>query len=732
MNVPNNKALKVLLYYPFGMGDQIICHGMVREYCKQYEHVTIFAKKHNYPSVRFMYRDLTNLRVFEIDKTPLKLNENTVFLDNPQKEEMEFDVIKIIGHSYLIWSKHSIQFEKQLYEIAGLPLLKKWESFFVERDLERERGLFEKVPHKEAYAFLHEDPERKYLIKRELISKHCAVFEPNKNLTENIFDYCTVIENAEEIHVIDSSFMFLIDCLPYENPRQKLFVHRYARDNNESLLPILKKNWTVIVERRDKWEPMKDLLAASYTYSSLPPAFSSLIFKMVRKIFWTMNWNMTRPKHPDAKALIQRYVPGKSFAEIFTDKRKSDDSNSLLARRLEATSTSVIDISSEQHKKTADVVFCSTTPTELRDATKLILTLRSVTNSTLIFHLHSAKGSPVRSSVESILTRAGFTLVERHLYRTEAVFVCKVTPGEELKFSIITPVYNGEKYIKETMDSVLSQEGNFEIEYIIQDGGSTDETIAIVKSYEQLLCKGEYPGRCKKVTLKWYSEKDGGMYDAIEKGFARATGEIFAYINSDDNYLAGAFASVCNIFSADPEVEWIKGIDSTSNEVGSVISPGACLTYRRDWLQKGAYGRSAYFVEQASVFWKKSLWKKACPDISKYRLAGDYALWFAFSQHAPLWSFNKQVSTFRKRAGQLSENMEEYRKEQVVIAPYNFFLEKRLLVFFTLNRFLRLHPKKPFSRFLFLCLFPFQKKELYLDFDNQGHHFKKKADSYVI
>jgi hypothetical protein len=65
-------------------------------------------------------------------------------------------------------------------------------------------------------------------------------------LTDNLFDFCDVIEKAEEIHVIDSSFMFLIDCLPYEAPNQKLFVHRYARPNAAWNLPILKKPWVIL------------------------------------------------------------------------------------------------------------------------------------------------------------------------------------------------------------------------------------------------------------------------------------------------------------------------------------------------------------------------------------------------------------------------------------------------------------------------------------------------------
>jgi hypothetical protein len=70
---------------------------------------------------------------------------------------------------------------------------------------------------------------------------------PLKALTNNVFDYCTLIERAEEIHVVDSAFMFLVDNLSYSNPRQKLFVHRYARQNPPWNMPVLKKPWTIFL-----------------------------------------------------------------------------------------------------------------------------------------------------------------------------------------------------------------------------------------------------------------------------------------------------------------------------------------------------------------------------------------------------------------------------------------------------------------------------------------------------
>ena len=251
-----------------------------------------------------------------------------------------------------------------------------------------------------------------------------------------------------------------------------------------------------------------------------------------------------------------------------------------------------------------------------------------------------------------------------------------------MKFSIITPVYNGERYIAETIESILSQEGNFEIEYIVQDGGSTDRTGDIVKSYLDRVNSEHYPIHCNKVSMQYFSEKDHGMYDAIEKGSTHIMGDVMAYINADDKYLPDAFAAVASVFSTYPEIEWVKGTNTTSDEHGNTISKGTCFLYRQDWLKKGIYGRHAYFVQQDSVFWKRSLWQKIRPNIASYRLAGDYALWRAFAKVTPLWSFNKKVSVFRERAGQLSGIMDPYRKEQELIAPHHFFLERVSLFFY--------------------------------------------------
>ncbi len=114
------------------------------------------------------------------------------------------------------------------------------------------------------------------------------------------------------------------------------------------------------------------------------------------------------------------------------------------------------------------------------------------------------------------------------------------------RISIVTPSFNQAAFIEETMRSVLLQSYP-NLEYIVVDGGSTDGSVEIIRQYEKWL-------------THWVSEPDRGQAHAINKGFARATGEIVAWINSDDYYLPDAFARVAEAFKKKPSVGWVFGL----------------------------------------------------------------------------------------------------------------------------------------------------------------------------
>lgn len=240
MNQPEKVKSRVLLDFHHGMGDEIICNGLVREYCKRYKEVGIFCIARNYPSVSFMYRDLTNLRIHVVESHAARVRFR--FLNLFRLGENRYDDIRAID---AYDEECGIRFERQVYGRFDVPLEKKWDSFSVVRDPEREEALFKKLNLSEPYQFVHDDT--RFPLDRTYISQTLPVFQPVRDLTDNIFDYCTLIEHATEIHVVDSSFIVLIDCLPYVNDQQRLFKHHYARSLPALQSPMLKKPWTVLL-----------------------------------------------------------------------------------------------------------------------------------------------------------------------------------------------------------------------------------------------------------------------------------------------------------------------------------------------------------------------------------------------------------------------------------------------------------------------------------------------------
>lgn len=241
MNQPKKVKSRILLDFHHGMGDELICNGLVREYCKRYESVGIFCLKRNYPSVSFMYRDLTNLRIHVVGSHTERMRFR--FFNPLRFGESRYDEIRTID---AYDDECGIRFERQVYEKTfGIPLEKKWDSFFVERDPDRESALLKKTGVTGPFQFVHDDG--RFPLDRSRISQTLPVIEPTKELTNNVFDCCGAIEQAREIHVVDSSFIVLIDCLQYVNDAQRLYKHQYARATPAAQSPLLRKPWAILV-----------------------------------------------------------------------------------------------------------------------------------------------------------------------------------------------------------------------------------------------------------------------------------------------------------------------------------------------------------------------------------------------------------------------------------------------------------------------------------------------------
>ncbi|MCI9843884.1 glycosyltransferase family 2 protein [Flavobacterium pectinovorum] len=215
------------------------------------------------------------------------------------------------------------------------------------------------------------------------------------------------------------------------------------------------------------------------------------------------------------------------------------------------------------------------------------------------------------------------------------------------KISIVTPNFNGGEYLEQTIQSVLSQ--NYpNLEYIVIDGGSTDNSIAIIKKYENQLAY-------------WISEPDNGLYEAVQKGFDKSTGEIMAWINSDDLYHPKAFFTVAEIFNL-KGVNWLQGVPSTLDEMGRTIA----VSKVKRWSKLNYYLGNFHWIQQESVFWRRSLWNISGAKLdTEMKYASDLELWIRFFRHEKLFVTNALLAGFRMRSkNQLSLDYKEaYFKE---------------------------------------------------------------------
>ena len=220
------------------------------------------------------------------------------------------------------------------------------------------------------------------------------------------------------------------------------------------------------------------------------------------------------------------------------------------------------------------------------------------------------------------------------------------------KISIITPSYNQGTYLERTILSVISQHYP-NLEYIIIDGGSTDESVDIINKYEKHLAY-------------WTSEKDKGMYEAIQKGFAKSSGEIMGWINSDDLLHSQSLFVLADIFANNAAVNWLHGWASLADEQGRIVYNRRPNVSKYSFYMKEYHKDRNYFIQQESTFWRRSLWEKAGAKVSEnYRLAGDFELWMRFFRYDTLYITHALLGAFRvRKSGQASkEHYDEYLQE---------------------------------------------------------------------
>jgi len=215
--------------------------------------------------------------------------------------------------------------------------------------------------------------------------------------------------------------------------------------------------------------------------------------------------------------------------------------------------------------------------------------------------------------------------------------------GKFPRISIITPNFNGAKFLEQTILSVIGQ--NYpNLEYIIIDGCSSDGSIEIIKKYEN------------KIAF-WISEPDNGMYDAIQKGFDKCSGEILGWINSDDILQNNSLFALAEIFSSNKKIRWIQGYPNVIDEKGRIVYHRSHRYNKYDFYLKDYH--DGVFIQQESTFWTEDLWKESGAALSKkYKYAGDFELWIRFFLYDNLYTTNTLLGSFRSHSnGQISRDL---------------------------------------------------------------------------
>lgn len=212
--------------------------------------------------------------------------------------------------------------------------------------------------------------------------------------------------------------------------------------------------------------------------------------------------------------------------------------------------------------------------------------------------------------------------------------------------------------MEECIQSVINQ--NYaDLEYIIMDGGSSDDSKDIIKKYSSFL-------------KAWRSEKDNGQYDSLNKGFNLSSGkpqDVMAWLNSDDKYLPWTLEVVAEIFGKFPEVEWITTLYPLIWDSGG--RPVRILERERFCAEDFLLGKNCRkdFLQQESTFWRRSLWERAGGRLeTKWELAGDFELWTRFFRHAHCYGIATILGGFREHKNQKTANtLQKYIKESETI-----------------------------------------------------------------
>jgi hypothetical protein len=228
------------------------------------------------------------------------------------------------------------------------------------------------------------------------------------------------------------------------------------------------------------------------------------------------------------------------------------------------------------------------------------------------------------------------------------------------RITIVTPNFNYGSFVGAAIESVVNQ-GYPNLEYIVLDDGSTDDSVEKIRQYE---------GRISH----WETGPNRGQYRTITSGFARATGEIFGWLNSDDMHMPWTLRAVGDIFATFPEVHWISSLRLAHWDWdGFCVAVSTNRGFSSEAFLDGRYlppdaedassvpPTNREFIQQESTFWRRSLWEKAGACVShEFGAAGDYELFARFCQHAEPIGVDIPLAGFRHQHHQQSAQRAKY------------------------------------------------------------------------
>lgn len=239
---------------------------------------------------------------------------------------------------------------------------------------------------------------------------------------------------------------------------------------------------------------------------------------------------------------------------------------------------------------------------------------------------------------------------------TDLFELCRVLTMRECpKISIVTACYNMAAYVGTTISSIVSQ--NYpNLEYIVVDGASTDGTTYVIDKHAD------------KIDV-FISKPDDGQYHAIQKGLDIGQGEIMAWLNADDIYCPWTLSVVGEIFEQFPDVDWITGLPTFLNDAGQCVRVSNTLSaYPQKYIRNGWF-RSYLggYLQQESMFWRRSLWDKVGGLDLSLKYAADFKLWTEFAEQTDIVSLAVPLAAFRYRPGeQKSSSGRDIYEEEVL------------------------------------------------------------------